>query len=172
MPWLTASEFSDQEATLQSKIKQLGQLFRMSKKTVIYTGAGISASKVGQAARSDQNIVGWKVDRPDRKSVRPTFTHYALTSMVRAGMIHSWIQQNHDGLPQKAGCPQEAINEIHGSWFDPSNPVLRYSGDFTDRDYERLQDDAETADLILVLGSSLSGLTADQVATELAFRRC
>ena len=24
--------------------------------------------------------------------------------------------------------PQENINEIHGSWFDPSNPVVKYSG--------------------------------------------
>ncbi len=41
----------------------------------------------------------------------------------RQGLLHGWVQQNHDGLPQKAGFPQERINEIHGSWYDPGNPV-------------------------------------------------
>ena len=26
-------------------------------------------------------------------------------------------------LHVQAGYPQEALNEIHGSWFDPANPV-------------------------------------------------
>ena len=36
---------------------------------------------------------------------------------------------NHDGLLQKAGCPQEGVVELYGSWFDPANPeVGSYSG--------------------------------------------
>ena len=31
-------------------------------------------------------------------------------------------------LPQKSGFPQEKINEIHGAWYDPSNPVVPFSG--------------------------------------------
>ena len=31
-------------------------------------------------------------------------------------MLSFWVQQNHDGLPQKAGFPQWLLNEIHGSW--------------------------------------------------------
>lgn len=31
-------------------------------------------------------------------------------------------------LPQKSGFPQEKINEIHGAWFDPSNPVVQFGG--------------------------------------------
>lgn len=26
--------------------------------------------------------------------------------MERHGLLHGWVQQNHDGLPQKAGFPQ------------------------------------------------------------------
>ena len=33
-------------------------------------------------------------------------------------VLHRLVQQNHDGLPQKAGVQQELMNEIHGSWFD------------------------------------------------------
>jgi hypothetical protein len=140
---------------------------RMSRKTVLYTGAGISAAVIGQAALSGQNKVGWK---PDKLSCPPTFTHHALGFLGKRGVIHSWVQQNHDGLPQKAGFPQECINEIHGSWYDPSNPVVKYSGSLHQRAFPWMEDDAETADLVLVLGTSLGGLNADQVAENAAER--
>ena len=33
-------------------------------------------------------------------------THRVLAALQKAGLLHGWIQQNHDGLPQKAGFPQ------------------------------------------------------------------
>ena len=58
----------------------------------------------------------------------PTYTHHVLTALYEHGSLASWVQQNHDGLPQKAGLPQRAICEIHGAWFDPSNPVVPMTG--------------------------------------------
>lgn len=165
--WLTASEFEDQPEVTAAKIKQLALLLRVSKKTVAYTGAGISASVIGQAARSGQNTTGWK---PDTRKAKPTLTHHALGFLGQQGIIHSWVQQNHDGLPQKAGFPQECINEIHGSWYDPCNPVVKYSGSLHDRAFPWMENDADTADLVLVLGTSLGGLNADQVCTKTAQR--
>lgn len=165
--WLTATEFEDSPDVLRAKCRQLAGLLRISKKTVLYTGAGISASVIGQAALSGQNKVGWKADK---LSCPPTFTHHALGFLGKHGVIHSWVQQNHDGLPQKAGFPQECINEIHGSWYDPSNPVVKYSGSLHERSFPWMEDDAETADLVLVLGTSLGGLNADQVAENAARR--
>lgn len=165
--WLTASEFEDEPAVMQAKVAQLAQLIRLSRKTVAYTGAGISAAVIGQAALSGQNTVGWKADT---RSAPPTFTHHSLGFLGREGLLHGWVQQNHDGLPQRAGFPQERINEIHGSWFDPSNPVVKYSGTLHNRSYPWMRDDAETADLVLVLGTSLGGLNADQVAIKTAQR--
>lgn len=165
--WLTATEFEDTQDVTRAKCRQLAELMRLSKKTVLYTGAGISASVIGQAALSGQNKVGWK---PEKMKAKPTFTHHALGFLGRQGCIHSWIQQNHDGLPQKAGFPQECINEIHGSWYDPSNPVVKYSGTLHSRSFPWMEHDAETADLVLVLGTSLGGLNADQVATNAAER--
>lgn len=165
--WLTATEFEDDPGVVDEKCRQLADLLRVSKKTVLYTGAGISASVIGQAALSGQNKVGWK---PDKMGAKPTFTHHALGFLGQQGIIHSWVQQNHDGLPQKAGFPQENINEIHGSWYDPSNPVVKYSGTLHERSFPWMENDAETADLVLVLGTSLGGLNADQVATEAANR--
>ena len=166
--WLTASEYSDSTAVMNAKVRQLAALIRMSKKTVLYTGAGISASVIGQAARSGTNVVGWK--KGDRMAAHPTYTHKALGLLGRAGLVHSWVQQNHDGLPQKGGFPQENINEIHGSWFDPSNPVVKYSGSLHERAFPWMLNDAETADLVIVIGTSLGGLNADRVATETAER--
>merc|ERR1711988_1139598 len=163
-----ASEFEDYPDAFSAKCEQLAQLMRLSKRTVIYTGAGISASVVGQAARSGANEQGWKED--GGLYAKPTETHFLLSHLARAGFIHEWIQQNHDGLPQKAGFPQEKINEVHGSWYDPSNPVVTYDGTLRDEECQWMRDAANTADLVIVLGTSLGGLNADQVATNAADR--
>mmetsp|Transcript_36383 Transcript_36383/g.67738 ORF Transcript_36383/g.67738 Transcript_36383/m.67738 type:complete len:663 (+) Transcript_36383:67-2055(+) len=165
--WLTATEFEDQPEVAVEKVKELARLMKMSRKTVAYTGAGISAAVIGQAALSGQNKVGWK---SNPREAPPTFTHHALGFLGRQGLLHGWVQQNHDGLPQKAGFPQERINEIHGSWYDPSNPVVKYSGTLHSKSYPWMREDADTADLCLVLGTSLGGLNADQVATKAADR--
>lgn len=163
--WLTASEFEDVPEVMDIKLTQLAELLQASRKTVVYSGAGISrAAGIGQAAR------GAGVSGKKTTNALPTYTHYALGALARAGLIHGWVQQNHDGLPQKAGFPQEDINEIHGSWYDPSNPVVKYSGTLKDEQYPWMEHDAQTADLVLVLGTSLGGLNADQVATKTAGR--
>lgn len=163
---LTASEFVDSDEASRAKVRLLAELMKASKKTVLYTGAGISASVIGQAARSGTSAV--KNTNP--LAVKPTITHYCLGDLGRAGLISSWVQQNHDGLPQKAGYPQETLNEVHGSWYDPANPVVKYSGSLHSKAYPWMVEDAETADLVIVLGTSLGGLNADQVATNAAER--
>mmetsp|Transcript_2021 Transcript_2021/g.4559 ORF Transcript_2021/g.4559 Transcript_2021/m.4559 type:complete len:423 (+) Transcript_2021:134-1402(+) len=171
--WLTASEYQDEDVVMKLKIQKLAQLLQQSKKTVVYSGAGISVSAgIGQAARGSHKkhpVFGNK--KRNSTTAQPTPTHYALGALAsQHDLIHGWIQQNHDGLPQKAGFPQERINEIHGSWFDPSNPVVVYSGSLRDEEYRWMVKEAETADLVLVLGTSLSGLNADQVPINAAYR--
>merc|ERR1719388_180153 len=100
----------------------------------------------------------------------PTVAHRVMAELNEQGLLHGWVQQNHDGLPQKAGYRQEDINEIHGSWFDPSNPVVLYSGSLRGDLCYDMQTWARTADLVLVLGTSLSGLNADQCVTKAAGR--
>lgn len=150
---------------MEAKCAALAQLLMLSHKTVVYSGAGISvAALIGQAARGSGGQGSKGTD------AWPTKTHFALGALGRAGLLQGWVQQNHDGLPQKAGFPQEHINEIHGSWFDPSNPVVLYSGSLKDDAYPQMRHDAATADLVIVVGTSLGGLNADQVATRTAGR--
>jgi NAD-dependent SIR2 family protein deacetylase len=166
--WLTATEFEDVAEVMKAKVEQMAALMRVSRRTVLYTGAGISASAVGQAALSGVNKTGWLA----KAEAQPTPTHHALAVLGRTGWVHGWVQQNHDGLPQKAGFPQEKVCEVHGSWFDPSNPVVKYSGSLKDQEAEWMERETEDADLVLVLGTSLGGLFADQVATRCARRAC
>jgi len=65
---------------------------------------------------------------------------------------------------KKAGFPQEKINEIHGAWFDPSNPVVQFSGNLRNDLFGTLIEWEEKADLCLCLGTSLSGMNADRMA--------
>lgn len=73
-------------------------------------------------------------------------------------------------MPQKAGYPQHAINEIHGSWFDPSNPTVLMD-DAPDIDlYNNMIVWANKTDLCLVIGTSLSGMEADRMGTTCAYK--
>merc|ERR1712000_13264 len=94
----------------------------------------------------------------------PTFAHHTLTALERAGYLHHYVQQNHDGLPQKAGFPQEKINEIHGAWYDPSNPVVQFSGNLRGDLFNWMEEMERKTDLCLCLGTSLSGMNADRMA--------
>ena len=127
--WLTASEFTDKDDVLRTKIDQLAGLMRMSKKTIIYSGiylkrellhltdcihyagAGISTSAgIASAARSSgaNNLLEYDLTT----DAAPSFTHRALTCLHSAGLVTDWVQQNHDGLPQKAAYPQQHVIEV------------------------------------------------------------
>ena len=121
---MKAHEYQDTPKTLKVKVKMLASLLMSSKQCVAYTGAGIStASGISDYATKNKNAMGPKHKVISNFDARPTLSHRVLVSMFECGILKRWFQQNHDGLPQKAGMPQHAINEIHGSWFDPSNPV-------------------------------------------------
>ena len=115
-----------------------------------------SAGKQSQVAK----LVKKEIEVED---LRPTHAHMILTRMHKAGMLHHWIQQNHDCLPQKAGFPQHAMNEIHGSWSDPSNRVINFSEHFREDLEEDLEEWRKRARVCLALGTSLSNMTADEV---------
>jgi len=185
-------QYSDSDEVLCMKVQALANLLRVSRSTLAYTGAGLSIdaglrvlcsvasalllnlyiychhtpSGIAQAAAGSKSK---SVCRASTDAL-PTFAHFVLAALNRSNMLQGWVQQNHDGLPQKAGYRQEDINEIHGSWFDPSNPVVKYSGSLRDDLYQHMQQQAATTDLVLVVGTSLSGLNADQCASSPAKR--
>ena len=99
----TASEFFDQPQVLREKVKMLAEQMRKSKRMCAYTGAGLStASGISDyASKGDGNVVGAPGKPKSYFDAKPTLSHYVLTSLHSTGRLKHWVQQNHDGLPQK-----------------------------------------------------------------------
>lgn len=170
-----AHEYVEEEEVLHAKVRLLASMLKSSTSAVAYTGAGISVSA---------GIPDWATKHADRSAVAlssdelasvaasatPTLAHRVLTAAHFAGFLPKWVQQNHDGLPQKAGFPQKAMNEIHGAIFDPSNPLVEMEGKVRDDLHTDLLHSQRSSDLVLALGSSLAGMAADELVTVVADR--
>jgi len=173
----------------------LARLVRQAQRSVVYTGAGLStaAGIDDYAARESTAPAGTTEGGPLRALLlggerngggpvgpspafkspmcaQPTLSHHVLVAMHAAGLLHRWINQNHDGLPQKAGLPQQFINEIHGAWHAPDNPVVPMSGQLRTDLFEDLLECERSADLVLAVGTSLAGMNSDRVVDAAARR--
>ena len=118
--WLTATEFADTPVAMDAKVQQLARLLQLSRHTCVYSGAGISASAVGQAARSGTNKVGWL----SKTEAQPTLTHRALGALGKLGMIHGWVQQNHDGLVCAHGSVAHRTSHLPPTFLSRSMPAI------------------------------------------------
>lgn len=183
------------------QVDSLGHLLGLAHHTLVYAGCGLSTSAgVAQTARGHRFVEPRSAaqlmsDRSrilrseKRTEAVPGLAHFALTSLYKVwletglawqshnyalcqeGLIDGVVCLNHDGLLQKAGCPQEAVHEVHGSWFDPANPALKAGGQPRQDIWQRCLALLDKADLCVVIGTSLSGLETDLIA-ETASRRC
>ena len=164
-----SSEYLDDDLTLRIKVKRVAELLLTAKKPILYTGAGIStASGIGDyasEAAGEKSMVHHKT-RVLPYSALPTHAHQCLARLAMEKLTTlTWMQQNHDGLPQKAGFPQARLNEIHGAWYDPSNPVVPMSGSLRPDLYQWFEELEESTDCVLAMGTSLSGMNADRMVT-------
>jgi NAD-dependent SIR2 family protein deacetylase len=101
----SCSEYLDDDDVLDEKIDLFIEILKKSKYVVAYTGAGISrAAGIGDyASKADNSLMNEvkKLDSP--YDAQPTLAHKVLVMLEKIGLLHYWVQQNHDGLPQKAG---------------------------------------------------------------------
>jgi NAD-dependent SIR2 family protein deacetylase len=171
---ITSSEFLDEPKVLEQKMELIAALIQSSKCCIAYCGAGLSRmAGIGDYASNADNSITNSV--PKLKSAfdaKPTFSHHVLTKLERKGWLKYFVQQNHDGLPQKAGFPQEKICEIHGAWYDPSNPVVQFKESLRSDLFNWMLDIEERTDLTLCLGTSLSGMNSDRCANTPATKFC
>lgn len=180
---MNASEYEDAPEVLRAKVEYMAELILSSKCCIVYSGAGLSTSAgIGDYASQAPESLGGGLaalaqaaGRPGSSYLspfcaQPTLAHRVLVALHAAGRVHRWINQNHDGLPQKAGLPQEAINEIHGAWHAPDNPVIPMSGSLREDLYADLLDCERTGDLVIAVGTSLCGMNADRVVAAPAQR--
>lgn len=168
---MKAHEYLEHPEVLKEKVKLLASLIRRSANCIAYTGAGIStASGIDDYATKADDSVAGTGQKISPWEAQPTLAHRALVGLYHAGHLKHWVQQNHDGLPQKAGFPQKDINEIHGAWFDPSNPVVPMSGTLRQDLIEQMLHWEERTDFCLALGTSMVGMNADRMAVSVAQR--
>jgi len=169
-----AHEYLETDETLRAKVAALADMIRMASNAVAYTGAGMStASGIGDYASKSKKSLGAGASRPKLRTplaAQPTLAHHVLVQMFKAGQLAYVINQNHDGLCAKAGLPESAVNEIHGSWWDPSNPVVPMSGQLRTDLFEDMMEWELKADMVMAIGTSLCGMNADRVFTTCAQR--
>ncbi len=121
------------------EIVWLAQLIRESKKTIVFTGAGVSTESGIPDFRSPGGI--WSKYNPEdftiqkflsgpaaRKRIwkmsaesglltaaEPNPAHYAIAKLHNLGKLDCVITQNIDNLHQKAGVPEDRVLELHGN---------------------------------------------------------
>lgn len=168
-------EYIDEPKTMLKKVKLLAQLIRQSENCIAYTGAGISTTAgiddyASKVTGKESKIHEGRKKVKNFRLAQPTLGHRVLTQLYFDGHLKNWVQQNHDGLPQKAGYPQEHINEIHGGWWDISNPVVAMSGTLRSDLWGWMEEWQEKTDLCVCMGTSLCGMSADACVSDPAER--
>ena len=72
--------------------------------------------------------------------------------------------------PLHNSCREVAILPRGSSWFDPTNPVVPMSGRLRADLVERLRETTRTTDLVIAMGTSLSGVMADSLVSSVGHR--
>eukprot|EP00437_Effrenium_voratum_P042247 CAMPEP_0181463662 /NCGR_PEP_ID=MMETSP1110-20121109/35028_1 /TAXON_ID=174948 /ORGANISM="Symbiodinium sp., Strain CCMP421" /LENGTH=259 /DNA_ID=CAMNT_0023588363 /DNA_START=14 /DNA_END=793 /DNA_ORIENTATION=+ len=157
-----ASEYLDTPAVLEAKVKLLAEMWRMS----TASGIGDYASKAGSSVAPHKK----GTSAGSRLELKPTLAHHALAAIEEKGLIGHLLQQNHDRLPQKAGFPQAKINEIHGAWGDTKNQVKMMDDTLRKDLIDWLVAWSVRASLCIAMGTSLCGMTSDEIASATAER--
>ena len=171
-----AAEYEDYPAVLERKAEVLISMWTAAERPLVYTGAGISTSAgiqdyASKASGSTVQPAARRLTHDFIQSLQPTVAHRILTEMEKQGLIWGWLQQNHDGLAQKAGFPTMKVNEIHGSWLDSvHNPIIAMSGTLRDDLVEWMFEMEKQCDFVFACGTSFSGLNADRCADTCASR--
>jgi len=120
-------EMLDTEENLINKVKQVAELIRSAKHVVLYTGAGVSTSASIPDYRGPTGV--WTVrdnGSPENYDPRtkkeldeadPTYTHYAITHLIKNNICQFLCSTNLDGLHRRSGTPAIKMAEVHGNAY-------------------------------------------------------
>ena len=89
--WLTATEFSDQKEILHEKVSLLAKLMKNSRRTVLFTGAGISTSAGVRQSALGQTGQGYG-GRGYQTDAKPNFSNLALTALGKLAKFTGFLQ--------------------------------------------------------------------------------
>ncbi len=125
---------------MEEKLKQVAQWITQSKRTVVFSGAGLSTESGIPDFRSPggvwdrynpedfyfQNFLASEASREKywqmatemydpMKKAQPNLAHLAIAQMEKLGKLDCVITQNIDGLHFKAGNSEEKVIQLHGT---------------------------------------------------------
>jgi NAD-dependent deacetylase len=126
------------DESVTGEVQRLADLIRSSRRTVVFTGAGISTESGIPDFRSPGGIwtkmmpvefqdyisdplarrVSWqrRFEMEDTwNAVKPNDGHLAVAALVAQGRVSHVITQNIDALHQAAGVPDSLVIELHGN---------------------------------------------------------
>ncbi len=123
------------------KIETVASIVRLSKKIVVFTGAGISTEsgipdfrspggiwdRYNPAELTYQKFLSSQASRekywerqknlwPIIAAARPNAGHLAIAELDKMGKLDCVITQDGDGLHQRSGVPADKVIELHGTW--------------------------------------------------------
>jgi len=114
-------EKMDDSVVLFDKVTILANLMKTSKKTIIFTGAGISTSAniqdYVQMSRNPKPLVMRAVEEQELEYKMPTFAHFAVHHLLRQGFASRIVTSNHDNLHVKCGTPESQVIDLFGNVF-------------------------------------------------------
>jgi len=115
-------EFEESLEEMRPKVKQIVQILQSAHHVVCYTGAGVSTSANIPDYRGPQGVwtlkeKGVTLQGLEFGGAKPTYTHCAITELVRKHLIHFVISTNMDGLHLRSGLPKHLICEQHGNSY-------------------------------------------------------
>ena len=109
-------ELHDDPETFGRNVREVADLIRGSRRTVVYTGAGISTSAGIPDYRGPQGVWTLAAEGKPRTApttdmikAMPTPTHMAIVQLLRNGLCHFVISSNVDGLHRKSGVRPSQI---------------------------------------------------------------
>lgn len=133
-------EMTETPRAYKVKLKELADLLKESKHTVVLTGAGISTAAGIPDFRGPKGI--WTIENKKYKkrkrkvkddkdsmesdesactmdfaSAKPTLTHRTITRLVADCLVHFVITQNVDGLHRRSGLSRDKHAVLHGCAF-------------------------------------------------------
>jgi len=130
-------EHRESEEEVRKKVKEVVKGILSASHPVVFTGAGVSTSAKIPDYRGPNGVWTVKARGETPPAVKldlaaPTFSHYALTDLLKKGKIQFLVSTNVDSLHRRSGTSGDKITELHGNCYREvcSECGLEYLRDF------------------------------------------